>query len=245
MKGITLTTITLLFLLAFTNSCYIDLNDDHLFEPVVDGSGRIITEDRLVADFDKILVEGSANVILRQGDDQSVEIEADDNIIPIISTNVRGGELRIENEQRYRTNHGVNVYITIPVVSRLSIQGSGNLFGENPLAGDQLEVDISGSGNMDLEMYYTRLSVEGDGSGDFQMFGEVEEQEIKISGSGNYRARDLTSQNCYIKISGSGRGEVKVSDLLDVEIRGSGDIIYYGNPEVRSSIRGSGDLIKG
>lgn len=245
MKGITLTTITLLFLLAFTSSCYIDLDDDHLFEPVVNGSGRVITEDRFVADFDKILVEGSANVILRQGDDQTVEIEADDNIIPIISTNVRGGELRIKNEQRYRTNHEVNVYITIPVVSRLSIQGSGNLYGENPLAGDQLEVDISGSGNMDIEMYYTRLAVEGNGSGDFQMFGEVEEQEIKISGSGNYRAKDLNSQSCYIKISGSGQGEVKVSDLLDVEIRGSGDIIYYGNPEIRSSIRGSGDLVKG
>lgn len=246
MKKLTSTTIAFMSLLTFiTSSCYIDLDDDPGLGPVVKGSGYVITEERLLSDFDRIVVEGSANVIISQGEEQMVQIEADDNIVPIIETRVRGGELTIDPSRRYRTKQEVNIYITTPAISSLRISGSGNIYGETPITGDVLELAISGSGNMDLEIDYTRLASEINGSGDVLLFGEVNDQEVHISGSGDYHAKELLSQDCYIKISGSGFGEVNVSDRLDAEIRGSGDVVYFGNPQVSSSIRGSGHLIKG
>ncbi len=226
-------------------SCYIDVNDDDGFGigPSVNGSGNVITEGRVLDAFSRIEVEGDANVFISQGNDQTVEVEADDNIVAIITTRVRGDELEISSSQNYRSSNPVNVYITIPTVESLHIDGSGDVFGETSLAGDELELEIQGSGDMDLEIFYSQLTVESNGSGDFQMFGEVDDQNIRISGSGNYQARDLDSKNCDIRISGSGDAAVAASEFLKAEIRGSGNIVYYGSPQVDSSVSGSGNII--
>jgi hypothetical protein len=228
-----------------TTGCYIDVDDDDGFNigPTVQGSGNVITEGRIVDSFSRIEVEGAANIILRQGTNQMLQIEADDNIVPIITTRVRGNELEISNSRNYRSNNPVNVYITIPVVSAISIDGSGDVFGQTAIEGDQLELDIDGSGDMDLEIFYTQLFVESNGSGDFQIIGDVVDQVIRMSGSGNYDAWEMTSENCDIRISGSGDASVFASEFLKAEIRGSGNIKYYGNPRVESSVTGSGDII--
>jgi hypothetical protein len=72
--------------------------------------------------------------------------------------------------------------------------------------------------------------------------GRVVSQRIAISGSGKYRGSDLESSDCEVDVAGSGAVVVRVSDLLDVEITGSGDVRYYGTPEVVESITGSGRL---
>jgi len=225
--------------------CYIDVDDDDGFGigPTINGSGNVVTEGRIVDSFSRIEVEGAANIILRQGTNQTLQVEADDNIVPVITTRVRGDELEISNSRNYRSNNPVNVYITVPVVSAISIDGSGDVFGQTALEGDQLELDIDGSGDMDLEIFYTQLFVESNGSGDFQLFGEVVEQVVRISGSGNYDAWEMTSENCDVRISGSGDASVFASEFLKAEIRGSGNIKYYGNPRVESSVTGSGNII--
>jgi len=228
-----------------TTSCYIDVDDDDGFGigPTINGSGNVITEGRIVDSFSRIEVEGAANIILSQGNNQTVQIEADDNIVPVITTRIRGDELEISNSRNYRSNNPVNVYITAPVVSAISIDGSGDVFGRTAIEGDQLELDIDGSGDMDLEIFYTQLLVDSNGSGDFQLFGDVVDQNVRMSGSGNYDAWEMTSENCDIRISGSGDASVFASEFLKAEIRGSGNIKYYGNPRVESSVTGSGDII--
>jgi len=229
----------------FTTGCYIDIDDDDGFGigPTVRGSDNVITEGRVLDSFSRIEVEGSANVIISQGTNQRVEVEADDNIVPVIITKVRGNELEISNSRSYRSNNPVNVYITLPVVSAISIDGSGDVFGRTSLEGDELELDVSGSGDMDLEIFYTRLLVESSGSGDFQIIGKIVDQEIRMSGSGSYEAWELDSEICDIRISGSGDASVFASELLKAEIRGSGNIKYYGDPRIESSVTGSGDIV--
>jgi hypothetical protein len=230
-------------ILALTTSCYFDFDDDD-FGPAIKGSGNIVIEERALSGFDRIVVEGSMDIYIRQDNEQILELEADDNILPIISTSVRGGELRIKSTRSYRSREEVKVYITVVDLEELKIRGSGDIYGESVLAGDRLNLEISGSGNMDMEIYYDRLFSEIFGSGNFNLYGEAIEQEVRINGSGDYRASDLLSVEADVNISGSGNSTVNVSDYLRAEIRGSGDIIYYGNPEVNSSIRGSGRLIQ-
>jgi len=237
----------LLFVLIsfIATSCYIDIDDDDGLNigPSVRGSDNVITEGRNLDSFSRIEVEGSANVFISQGADQTVKIEADDNIVPIVTTKVRGAELEISNSRNYRSKNPVNVYITVPEIEAVRIDGSGDVFGETSLAGTELALEIEGSGDMDLEVFYVQLSVESSGSGDFQMFGEVDTQNVRISGSGNYQARDLDSKDCDIRITGSGDAAVLASEFLKAEIRGSGNIVYYGSPKVNSSVSGSGNII--
>lgn len=232
-----------LIILLSATSCYVDFDDDG-FGPSIKGSGHVIVEERALSTFDRIILEGSMDLVLRQDDDQLLEVEADDNIIPFISTNVRGGELKISTTRSYRSRDRIKIYISIQDLEELKLRGSGDVYGENAMVGDRLTLEISGSGNMDMEVYYDHLFTEIDGSGNFNLYGETLDQDVRINGSGDYRAADLLSADTDINISGSGNGTVNVSDFLRAEIRGSGDIYYYGNPEVNSSIRGSGNLIK-
>jgi hypothetical protein len=227
--------------------CYFDFDDDDGFHgPSIVGSGNIVLEERSLPSFDQIEANGAYSIIISQGSQQVVEVEGDDNILPFISTRVRGGELEISNTRNYRTNTQIKVFITVPVLSSIELHGSGNIFGETVLSGDLLNIEVNGSGNVDLELDYIKLVVDSRGSGNFQLFGSVAEQEVELSGAGNYRAKALFSENCEIKISGSGNGEVTVENILEAEIRGSGNITYFGNPAfVDSSVNGSGGLIKG
>lgn len=213
--------------------------------PRISGSGNVVTEARTLDAFDRIQVDGSTNIVLRQEATQVVSVEGDDNIVPIISTQVRNGELLIDNRQSYRTKNPVTVYIAIPTISGLRIRGSSDLIGTTALEGEALTIEVSGSGNVDVELYYEELTTSITGSSDITLAGEVTKQNVSVTGSGNYRARELSSEECLINVTGSGDGVVRVSQLLDAKVTGSGDVLYYGNPEVRSSVTGSGDLAKG
>ena len=225
------------------SGCYFDIDGDGV-GPVVRGSGDLIVEERVVSDFDRIMVEGSLDVIIRQGTAQFVEVEADDNLQPYIRTSVRGGQLRISNTRSFSSRNDIKVYVTLTELDALEIRGSGNVFGETIIEGDDLYLEVDGSGDMDMELYYNEINSEINGSGNFRLSGETLEQVVRINGSGDYRAAGLLSAEADISIRGSGNSIVSVSDYLRAEIRGSGDIIYYGNPDVDSYINGSGDLIQ-
>ena len=213
--------------------------------PRIAGSGNVVTEARTLDTFDRIQVDGATNIVLRQEATQAVSVEADDNIVPIITTRVRNGELLIDNTQSYRSQNSVTVYVSIPTISALQVRGSSDVFGATMLEGDVLSVEVSGSGDVDLELYYSELTTRITGASDITLAGEVMKQTVSVTGSGNYRARELQSEECLIDVTGSGDGVVSVSRLLNVSVTGSGDVVYYGNPEVRSSVSGSGDLTKG
>lgn len=225
------------------SSCYFDIDGDSM-GPSIKGSGNIVVEERAITDFDRIVVEGAIDVILMQDDEHLLEVEADDNILPFISSSVSGGELRVRSTRSYRSRDDVKVYITVRDLEALEVRGSGDVRGESVIAGDELDLEIDGSGSMDMEVYFNHLFAEINGSGSFRMSGEVPEQRISINGSGDYRAADLLSSDADITITGSGNGTVNVREFLKAEIRGSGDVVYYGDPEVNSSIHGSGKLIR-
>jgi len=221
------------------SGCYIDIDG---LDPVVDGSGDIVAEERMLESFDRIVTEGSLELVISQDTEQLVEVEADDNLLQYIRTSVRGGTLWVSNTRTFSSNRYVKVFITLTELEALEIRGSSNVFGSSVISGDNLDLEIDGAGNVDMELFYDRIYSEIDGSGNFRLSGEVLEQEVRIKGSGDYRAADLLSIEADVQINGSGNSIVRVSDFLRAEIRGSGDIIYYGDPDVESFINGSGNL---
>jgi hypothetical protein len=86
------------------------------------------------------------------------------------------------------------------------------------------------------------LTIKVSGSGNFDLAGQVDTQDITITGAGNYRASDLQSKEAQVAISGSGDVTVWATDSLDARITGFGNIRYYGNPSVSQSITGGGTV---
>ena len=80
----------------------------------VEGSGVSKTEQRDVGEFEKIRVNGSANVKVVIGDKRSVSVTTDDNLLRVIDTVVKDGTLVIGGNQNFSTRLGVTVQITRP-----------------------------------------------------------------------------------------------------------------------------------
>ena len=237
-----------LFFIAMTcvsimTGCFIDVDDDDGFFGCTDGEGPIISEELNLDPFTGIELSINASVFVTQGPIQSVFVEGQQNIIDEIDRSVRNGIWEIELDDCVRNMEPLKVTITIPNVTSLRISGSGELVSENVLVIDDIDLNISGSGDMDIAMEADDIESRISGSGTIIMEGVADDIDLEISGSGDYRAFNLEANRANVEIRGSGDAEVFVRDELDVKISGSGDVLYKGNPSIDVEITGSGEVI--
>jgi Putative auto-transporter adhesin, head GIN domain len=194
---------------------------------VTTGSGNVVSESRNVSGFTKIDLTGAGEVTIDQNGTEALTIEADDNLMPKVTSEVVEGTLRLGERSNL-------ISLTKPVKYRVSVKDLTGLM-------------ISGSGTVTAaKITSSRLAVDINGSGRVTAGGTVENQDLMISGSGDYQAKDLQTKITTVKISGSGDAAVSVSDSLDIQMSGSGKLTYYGNPpQVTQQISGSGRVSKG
>ena len=224
------------------------------FSPrLVRGSGDVIVEERDVSDFEMIQVSGVGRVIITQGDDETLSVETDDNLLEYIETEVKGDTLEIgfSKDTSFGVGGGRKVLepsegftFRISVIDLNSILLSGAAKVEvDKLKTDTLNIHLSGAGDFVVEdLNAKELDVSVSGAGDVEVAGRVENQNVRLSGFGRYQAFDLDSQEATVTISGAGGADVWVTETLDVTISGAGDVKYYGSPEVTPEISGVGRI---
>ncbi|MFZ2897050.1 MAG: head GIN domain-containing protein [Saprospiraceae bacterium] len=205
------------------------------------GVGPTVTKVLELPSFSGIDLQISGKVILIQGPEQHVEVEGQENIIDLLRLSVSNDTWNIRFDDCVRQHEELVFYITLPDIGYVSISGSGRVYGDNVFEGNDINLRISGSGDMDLALDdFDEVDIRISGSGDIRLEGEANEFDLDISGSGDYEAFGLQTQKGDIKISGSGDAEVYVTDRLDVRITGSGSVYYKGNPILNVHITGSG-----
>jgi len=238
MKRKTLQLPAILTFIAFmTTSCIIVVNGKS-----AQGSGNIITEEREVSEFNKIHLKGSGKVFLTPGEKQTLVIKTDDNIMPLIETDVSGKKLTISHGKHHLRPTVFEVYITVKNLEGVAISGSGDISGKGRFVTDTFYAEISGSGDVDLEIETGRLESKISGSGAIRLAGKAEDYTVSISGSGKINAFDVDAKHVSVKVSGSGDCRVSASESLDAKISGSGDVYYKGRPRINTKISGSGSL---
>lgn len=212
----------------------------------IDGNGNLTTENRTVQAFTGIELSCSANVHFTQGTETSVKVEAEDNIIRHITTEVKNDVLVISTDGKdFNTKRQVNVYVTSPTICLLELTGSGNMTGTNMLSCDQMKIRIAGSGNVKTDLTAKTMKMSLSGSGNLDVSGSATVTDVRIAGSGNIDARTLKSTSSTVSITGSGKSTINVSEQLDVSITGSGDVQYVGEPaKLKTNITGSGNITK-
>ena len=210
-------------------------------------------ETRSVGPFTEVNLGGSAHVVLKQGSPQSVVVEASAEALAEFETVVEDKQLHLR--QRRDKNGGnwlgnkdrgpITVYVTAPTLTALRVGGSGKLEVEGPLKADEMTLAMAGSGNLQVpQLTASRLETTLAGSGDVLVGGNCPSQEVRISGSGNVKARDLKTKTCQVRISGSGNAHVYASEAVEVNIAGSGNVVVAGGGRLSSSTRGSGRITK-
>jgi hypothetical protein len=210
----------------------------------VHGSGIVVKENREVRGFSKVRLASQGELSIRQGNEESLAIETDDNILPKIKTVVESGRLTIETERGVSVSPTAGIRYTLMVkdLDNLELSGSGKVHA-GPLHSGSFVARLPGSGTIRLDALEAgALQAEISGSGNIEIAGMVKRQEAHISGSGKYDAPDLQCKAADVSISGSGHITLWAQESLAAHISGSGSVGYYGNPALTKNISGSGSV---
>jgi hypothetical protein len=211
----------------------------------VRGSGNVVTETREVSGFTGVVLTGIGNLNITQGDAEGLTIEAEDNLLPYLKTQVTNGVLTIGD-----SDSTVIVIPTKPIILNLKVktldsiklEGAGN--GSSPtLKSENLDLSLSGAGNMEIgQLEATGLTTSMSGAGNVNVAGEVQSQDVNMSGLGNYSAGNLKSTTASINMSGAGNATVWAEESLSIQMSGAGSLSYYGTPKTTQSISGVGRI---
>lgn len=222
------------------------------------GSGNALTEMRTLESFEAVSVNGAMDLVVRQGAQQSVQVQADDNLLPLLETVVENGRNGATLQVRWKRNAGgswwggqsiqtrskVVVTVVVPKLNAVALAGSGDLRVES-FQTPALQVSLSGSGDARLDGVTTdELGVRVSGSGDVSGRGQAAKVKISIAGSGDVRLSEMRAEDVSVSIAGSGDAAVNAQKALSVSIAGSGDVRYSGDAQVKTSVAGSGTVRK-
>jgi hypothetical protein len=206
------------------------------------GSGTLVSETRDLPTFRSVELAGSGHVHIRQGEHQSVSVRTDDNIMPLVKTEVRGETLVLSVEGMARHVTSLEFDIVVKEITGLRVSGSGDIVGRGSFVADELDVGVRGSGRVDLKVRAEAVDARISGSGDVALSGHTDVLLIKVSGSGDVHAMDMTTRTARVTISGSGDCRANVLDELDVTVSGSGAVYYGGDPRLTLDVSGSGSV---
>ncbi len=204
--------------------------------------GDIETRTLDVTGFTGVELDIAGDVEITQGSEFSVVAEGHQGILDLLKLEVENDVWVIDLEENCNGNYELTIRITMPAIQSLKIDGSGNIRGQNTFDGADIDLDIDGSGDINLDLNATQVVAEIDGSGNIILEGSSDTFELEIDGSGDFGNFDFEANHATIKIDGSGDARITAIDALKVTINGSGDVRYKGNPTLDVKINGSGDV---
>jgi hypothetical protein len=201
------------------------------FRRTIYGNGKVVTRERNIENFTGIRVSTGIDVYLKQGNNESLSVEADENIQDFILTEVRGDILNIYTEESIRDAKRKRVYVTTKEVNSIRTSSAGDVYGESPIKSDRLELSASSAGNIKLEVSAKEIKINISSSGDITISGDTEVLEADLSSAGDLNAYDLTTKEADVSASSAGDADINVSEKLTARASSAGDINYMGNPK--------------
>lgn len=208
----------------------------------VRGSGNIATEIRDVHDFDRVVFGGTGDLLLTQGNEEALSVEADDNLMEYVESEVRHGTLYIGEKETISPSKPIRYKLHVREIVGLDVAGIASA-ETGAISTERLEINVSGLSTLSigaLEAQELSIFLNGSTEVELKETGEVAEQEIEINGSGSYHAPGLRSQSVNLTSNGSGNVTVWATDFLSISMSGNGNVDYYGSPQVTQT--GSGNV---
>lgn len=209
------------------------------------GDGNVVKQERSVSSFSGIDVGGAFEVILTQGDSESLVLEADENLLGFIDTEVRGSTLKIKTTKDINDFKALIVHITFKDLKELEISGACNLSGENTFKLGNLEMDCSGASDIALKLAVGDLNVDCSGASQIDLYGSADALYMDISGASGFDASDLEVKVCDADISGASHAKIFVTGELSADVSGAGSLKYKGDAVIKQhDVSGAGSMKK-
>lgn len=190
------------------------------------GNGNVKTEQRGVAGFDRLSIGGIGELIVEQDGEESLTIEAEENLLPLLVSEVEDGRLTLG------IRRDSSIKATKPIVYRLKVKTLRELDGSGT-------VSITATGLDAADFAY-------DSSGTVKSVfsGRAENQQVAMSGTGTFDGRNLTGLTAEVDLSGTSDALVNVTETVRARASGTATIRYLGDPQVDRQTSALGKIEK-
>ena len=196
----------------------------HGMRAEVKGSGKRVTQKREISPFTSISTEGAFTIEVTCQKDPSLEIEGDDNVLDLITAEVRGNVLRFRSAKSYSTSEPVRFKITVPNLEGLTVSGAGRIDIKN-MKNEKFEIDSNGAPNISVS-------------------GTTKTVDIDSNGAGRIDTQNLHASRAVVESKGVSRIDLDVSEQLDITVSGPSTVTSRGDPVVNKTINGPGKVEK-
>lgn len=220
------------FLILWSISCFSCISNPN--------RGPVENESRKIGNFDEIEVSHGINLYLTSGKTNQLEVESNRSLLNRLITEVRGSKLKIYFDGPFILTKTANVYLTASTVRSISASGGSDVFGENTLRSEELELNASGGSDIQLDIEAENIEVNVSGGADVVLKGQATYMEAKTSGGSDLKAFDLIVKRAKLEASGGSDINAFVEDALEARASGGADIRYKGNPRTIDSRNSAG-----
>ena len=214
----------------------------------ITGSGNYITKERHISDsFKRIKTSNAIEVKIIQGENQSVVIAADDNIIDQVKTVVHDGILQIKLENNinfnFNSDNKILVTVTLPEIYGITASSASTVTNEGKIRTDQLELKASSASTISLTIEADKLEAESSSASTINLSGYALEADYDSSSASSIHAEELETNN--IKAEASSGSTINVHPILklDAEASSGSSIKYYKTPKSLNQNTHSGGSI--
>ena len=190
----------------------------------VRGSGNRQREERTVAAFTSIVTNGAFDITVVSQKPYALEIEGDDNVLPLVGTDVSGSVLHIKNRSSYSVSQPIRITISVPNLNAVTSNGAGRI-KITDLKNDNFELDVNGAPALEAS-------------------GETKFLKIKANGAGNIDTHRLLATRADVNSNGVTQIDLYAREQLDVVVSGPSKVTYDGDPVVNKTINGPGTIQK-
>lgn len=214
-------------LIASLSSCQFD------FHTGVNGNGNVVTEERSVtSDFTEVKGSTGLDVYLTEGTENKIVVEADENLMKLIETNISNGKLTIRSSKNIGRSKAKKIHVTFVRLDNIEASSGADVIGNSMIRSEVLKLDCSSGADIEVEVFANELYAETSSGADIEVSGKTNIFYASASSGSDLDAKKLQAITCNAKASSGADITVTVNENLDAKASSGGDIRYYGNPDL-------------
>ncbi|TDB63483.1 head GIN domain-containing protein [Arundinibacter roseus] len=209
------------------------------------GNGRIQKERRPISGVREVRIDKGIDLYIKQGSQEVLVLEADENILEFITTDLDNGELRISLSRNFIRTQNLKVHLTVRTLQRLHASGGADVYSEGVLRAEKMSCIAEGGSDIRLELDVKNLTVSSSGGSDAYLKGLAQSVKATASGGSDIKAGQLRADLVVVEASGGSDAYVYADMELTARASGGASVYYSGNPKkVLRSTSGGGDVTK-
>lgn len=213
-----------------------------IFADRVKGNGKVVTEERTVKSFDGVSASAGIDVVIMQGEKEFLEVEADENLLEYIITEVKSGVLKVhwKPNTNVRSYKKVLIHVTCKDLNLVKASSGADIYSKGMIKTNEMTISASSAADIKLSVEGEMITCKASSGADIRLTGKTQFLKAGCSSGADIKAADMEAEVVEAKASSGADIKVTVTKELTASASSGADITYYGNPPVKNVRSSSG-----